>query len=382
MEGCFSHRIAQLLLDETPVLAVTGTRRRVHPENMLTFGASFYAQITAAASVRTAYRAALGALERQPDPQVDRFELATREDRHEITLPLPEAHHRAPQPLIVESSVRSIGVPSWAGFAGRRAELTMLAEDIPAAGVRLLSLHGPAGIGKTWLAAEFVARFGWRFPDGVLWFACNPTTTAAEILAQVARLLGITGHPAPGDVRAALDGRHALLALDGVDALASWAELERLGAWMRDLPAGSCVILTARDLSNLLPRAGESRMHTVQPFVYKAARTLAMRLAVERGVESLDVDTIDDFLDRTRLWPWLIVRGVALIEALGYRRGTGRSRPARSQSGGPGGRVSQPAAPCPGRRARSPPAPAEPCSGPARCDRRRVWRASWAGRRI
>ncbi len=102
--------------------------------------------------------------------QADRFELLTLEDVHEITLALPEARLRAPRPLVIESPVHQVGVPSLAGFAGRREELTMLAEDIPGADVRLCALHGPAGIGKSWLAAEFVARFGWRFPDGVLWF--------------------------------------------------------------------------------------------------------------------------------------------------------------------------------------------------------------------
>jgi tetratricopeptide (TPR) repeat protein len=57
----------------------------------------------------------------------------------------------------------------------------------------------------------------------------------------------------------------------------------------------------------------------VQPLAYKAARTLAMRLAVERDIEALDVDTIDDFLDTTRHWPWLIVHGVTLIEAIGIQ---------------------------------------------------------------
>jgi tetratricopeptide (TPR) repeat protein len=317
MDGCFSHRITHLLIDETPVRAVVGTRRRVNPENMLAFAASFYAQLTSGASVRVAYRAALGVLDRRPGGQADRFELVVSEDMHEITLPLPEAQSRASRPLVTESAVRVADVPQLPGFVGRREELTMLAEDIPAAGVRLFALQGPPGIGKSWLAAEFASRFSWRFPDGVLWFPCNAMTTCAEIVAQVARLLDLPVHSAAGAVLDALNGRRMLLVIDGVDALDSWAELERLGAWVRDIPAENCAILTAHHLSNLLPRAGESRSHTMTPFSYKAARTLAMRLAVGRGIDALDVDTIDDFLDRTRNWPALIVQGVALVEAAG-----------------------------------------------------------------
>jgi hypothetical protein len=170
MDGCFSQRMAQLLIDETTVEAGAGTRRRVNPDNMLAFAVQFYTQLTAGASVRTAYRAALAELEHKPDGQADRFELIARDDVHEVTLPLPEARSRASRPLVVESPVRLTGLPSLPGFAGRREELTALAEDFPASGVRLLSMHGPAGIGKSWLAAEFASRFAWRFPDGVLWF--------------------------------------------------------------------------------------------------------------------------------------------------------------------------------------------------------------------
>jgi tetratricopeptide (TPR) repeat protein len=315
MDGCFSQRLAQMLTAETPVLAVVGTRRRISPDNMLAFTATFYAQIAGGVSVRAAYRAALSG----QAGQVDRFELVAREDRHEITLTLPDARLRAARPLIVESPVKRIGVPSLAGFVGRRDELTMLAEDIPAAGVRLLALHGPAGIGKSALAAEFAARFGGRFADGVLWVACNAMTTSAEVVAQVAQFLDLPLHTRPDQVLDALKDRRVLIALDGVDALAARADMERLGAWIRDIPAGSCAILTARHLSALLPREGESRSHTVMPFTYKAARTLAMRLAVERDLEALDVDTIDDFLDRTRQWPALIAQGVTLIEVEGIQ---------------------------------------------------------------
>ncbi|MBN1967508.1 MAG: NACHT domain-containing protein, partial [Anaerolineae bacterium] len=314
MDGCFSQHFARLLLDETPVQAVVGTRRRVNPENMLAFCAPFYTQLTGGTGVRAAYRAALG---HQSAGQADRFELMVRDDVHEVTLALPGARLRAPHPLVTENTVRVIGVPQQPGFVGRRDELTMLAEDLPTEGVRLFALQGPAGIGKSWLAAEFAARFGWRFPDGVLWYTCHAMTTWAEIVAKIARLLDLPAHSSSGAVLEALNGRRILLALDGVDTLTSWAELERLGAWVRDLPAENCAVLTARHVSNLLPRAGESRLHTVTPFSYKAARTLAMRLAVERGIDALDVDTIDDFLDRTRNWPALIGRGVTLVEADG-----------------------------------------------------------------
>ncbi len=64
-----------------------------------------------------------------------------------------------------------------------------------------------------------------------------------------------------------------------------------------------------------------------------------MRMAVERDIDALDVDTIDDFLDRTRFWPWLIVRGVALVEAVGIESALYDLAATRSECGGPGGGV-------------------------------------------
>jgi tetratricopeptide (TPR) repeat protein len=322
MDGCFSQRMARMLIDDTPVEAVVGTRRRVSARTALTFASHFYAQLTARSSVRTAFRAAIGELERQPESQADRYELVMNDDLREVTLPLPEPRERASHSLVVDGMPRIVGVPSPVGFVGRRDDLRRLAGDMPDSGVGLCAVHGPSGIGKSWLAAEFVTRFAWRFPDGALRVSCSAMTTSQEIIAQAARLLELPLYALPDDVLAALRERRALLALDGVDTLASSAELERLGGWIRSIGpgAGSWVLLTARRLSEMLSRAGEGRAYRLEPFDHRAARTLAMRLAVEREVDALDVDTIDDFLDLTRGWPWLIVRGVELVGTLGIER--------------------------------------------------------------
>ncbi len=330
MDGCFSRRMAQMLVDETPVAAVIGTRRRVTESNASLFAARFYAELTGGSDVRKAYRAALGELKRRPDGQADRYDLVIDEDVHEVTLPLPDGRIRAARPLIAGGMPCLLDVPQPVGFVGRREELNTLAEAIPTSGHGAYVLHGPAGIGKSWLAAAFAARFGWRFADGVVWFHCNAMTTAQEVAARLARVLDLPGHTPLADLVAALRTRRVLLVLDQVDALASWAELERLGTLIRDVAASgaaddggttsgasSWVLVTARDTSGLLRGDGESLALDVLPFTPKESRTLAMRLAVERNLDVLDVDTIDDFLERTLNLPWLITQAIEMVEAQG-----------------------------------------------------------------
>jgi hypothetical protein len=317
LDGGFSRRIGELLVAETPVQAVVGTRRRVNPDNALAFNARFYAELTGGADVREAFRAAVRELKDRPTGQADRYELVADDDLHEIALPLPEGNERAARPLLVESAARMDGVPSPAGFVGRRDMLDKLGEDIPASKLGVYVLHGPGGIGKSWLAAEFAGRFGWRFPDGVLWFSCRDVTTTQEVIARLAQLLELPAYLPLDDVLDALVTRRVLLVLDHVDAITSRAEQGRLGTLVHGIAAaGSSVIVTVRRLNERLLPGGEGRTRTVDKFGPKDARTLAMRLAVERGIDVLDVDTIDDFLERTLSVPWLIAKGVELVGAL------------------------------------------------------------------
>lgn len=326
MDGCFSRAMGQMLIDETSVMAVVGTRRRVSEANTATFTTRFYAELTSGTDIRKAYRTALGELKRRPDGQADRFDLVIDEDVHEVTLPLPDGRVRAARPLFAGGMPRLFDVPHPVGFVGRREELSTLAAAIPASGCGVQVLHGPAGIGKSWLAAAFAARFGWRFSDGVVWFRCNAMTTAQEVAARVAHVLNVPLYTPLPDLVALLHRRRVLLVLDQVDALASWAELERLGALIRNVAAGgaagnaaggSWVMVMARSVSDLLRSNGEGQALNVLQFTPKESRTLAMRLAVERDLDALDVDTIDDFLERTLNLPWLIAQGIEMVEAQG-----------------------------------------------------------------
>ncbi|MFD9304952.1 BTAD domain-containing putative transcriptional regulator [Streptomyces sp. NPDC060048] len=137
-------------------------------------------------------------------------------------------------------------------FTGRDAELTELADRLraaPAGGGVMVS--GPAGAGKTALAAAAAHRADAVFPDGRvlvrLRTASGDRPAGAEALAAVLRAFGTTGTlPADEDGLAALlnrltEGRRILLVLDDV---ASAAQLRPLLA-----AVPGCVVLgTCRGL--------------------------------------------------------------------------------------------------------------------------------------
>jgi tetratricopeptide (TPR) repeat protein len=296
LDGGFSKRLAQMLIDQTQVEVVIGSRRRAADDRTAAFNSRFYAGVASGISPLQAFRIAVS-----ETGLADRYELVDRDDLADGTLLM--ASDRAERPLLTDSQPRSVNLPHHAGFIGQREILDDLAEaEIPA-----LALLGRAGIGKSWLAAEFAGRFGWRYRDGIVWFDVNPQTDVREIKTLITNVLETPDIPAQTAM---------LLVLDQIENLAmdqGPAMIELIA----QLGATSRVMLVGRRMPDALVRLDNCHVYAVEPFNIKSARTLALRLAVERQIEALDVDTIDEFIERTLYLPWLIARGADLIESDG-----------------------------------------------------------------
>jgi tetratricopeptide (TPR) repeat protein len=331
-EGCFSRPMAEALIKHTTVKAVIGTRRRVSAEIGHRFNVQFYRALSGGAHIRSAYRAAVREIKEKAGGQADRFELVIDEEQDEVTLKLPRPTESGPRPLIVPTIPRTLDVPALAGFVGRRDLLRQIAADLPGQGV--VVLHGPRGIGKTWLAAQWATRFGWRFPGGIGWLHCTAVTTAQDVVSLLGRLCEVSLGTPRDDLLAAIRQRPVLLVCDQADEITSSAELARITTLIQQITqrGGASVLVTLRRESDVHPPddqpltldtvrgwlpPGGGRIHTIERFSPKEARTLAMRLAVEHDVDALDVDTIDDCLERTLNFPWLIGEGVRLIREFG-----------------------------------------------------------------
>jgi predicted ATPase/class 3 adenylate cyclase len=75
-------------------------------------------------------------------------------------------------------------------FLGRERELAEVCGLLAREDVRLLTLTGPGGTGKTRLALQAAAEASESFPDGVYWVPLAPLRDPALVLEEAARVVG------------------------------------------------------------------------------------------------------------------------------------------------------------------------------------------------
>jgi predicted ATPase/class 3 adenylate cyclase len=76
-------------------------------------------------------------------------------------------------------------------FVGRESELAQVGELLAEPTLRLLTLTGPGGTGKTRLAIQAAADASERFPGGLWWVALAPITDPSLVLSEIANSLGV-----------------------------------------------------------------------------------------------------------------------------------------------------------------------------------------------
>jgi predicted ATPase/DNA-binding CsgD family transcriptional regulator len=117
-------------------------------------------------------------------------------------------------------------------LVGRERESAGIRQLLAQDEVRLCTLTGPGGIGKTRLAIQAAHDCLPDFPDGVAWVSLAPLTDPDLVLPTIAQAIGVVGpgaQPVSERIARALDGRHMLIVLDNFEHLAVAArELARL----------------------------------------------------------------------------------------------------------------------------------------------------------
>src|SRR5206468_4634441 len=105
-----------------------------------------------------------------------------------------------------------------------RAVLQLLAAEE----VRILTLTGPGGVGKTRLALEGAARLAPVFAGDVVWVPLSAVTDSSQVAAAVAHAVGVV-ESAAATVRdalaLALRDRHLLLVVDNFEQVQAAAPL-------------------------------------------------------------------------------------------------------------------------------------------------------------
>ncbi|HEV2107460.1 MAG TPA: LuxR C-terminal-related transcriptional regulator [Thermomicrobiales bacterium] len=131
-------------------------------------------------------------------------------------------------PVLLQSLATSNNAPekflpaSLSSFVGRHREIKAICALVRREEVRLLTLTGPGGVGKTRLAIEAAARLRENYADGAGFVALAGITDPNLVIPAVAQALGIP----EADERAALprlktflSRRQVLLVLDNVEHL-------------------------------------------------------------------------------------------------------------------------------------------------------------------
>ena len=124
-------------------------------------------------------------------------------------------------------------------LVGRKKELGDALRLLTEEGVRLLTVTGPGGVGKTRFAVEAATESLTRFTDGVRFADLSPLRSADGVLPAIAQTVRARGAP-----ESALRDQHMLLVLDNVEHVTAAAPA--LGALL-DECRGVTMLVTSRE---------------------------------------------------------------------------------------------------------------------------------------
>src|SRR5215218_7586822 len=181
----------------------------------------------------------------------------------------PRSHLATPVPLT--------------SFVGRERELAAMVDLLSQPGIRLVTLTGPGGAGKTRLALRVADVVAARFPDGVWFVPFAPVRDGSLVPAAIAQVLGLkvaSDRPVVDSLRDYLERRTGLLLLDNLEHLLD-------AVWVIPALLGGCPGLTVLATSRAVLRVSGEHDYPVPALTLPTAvddvQTEAVRLFVDRA---------------------------------------------------------------------------------------------------
>ena len=203
--------------------------------------------------------------------------------------------------------LRSLGrtnlpVAAWP-LLGRERELADI-RALVADGVRLLTLSGPGGSGKTRLALQAAAELSEEFRDGTFFAALAPLRETHAVRSTVAESVGLQPDD---DVAGWLASKKVLLVLDNLE------HLEGVAALVAELLVGEVVVLaTSRAPLHL----SAERELPVEPLLDDAAAELFVSRAAASGRHIAVDETVTAVCRRLDNLPLAIELAAARVKLL------------------------------------------------------------------
>ena len=225
-----------------------------------------------------------------PSPELQRlqWQILRQDPQLDVKPPLP--------PLVVPAPLTP--------FVGRDGQADNVAAAL--ASDRLVTLHGPAGVGKSRLALEVASTVRTRFPDGVWWVDLTVATDGPAVPARLAQTLGVSAPPGMSVQKALvtyLEHRQLLLVCDNCEHVVG-----SLGTLALDLLRGAPGLRVLATSRVYLAVPGEARWE-VPPLAVPAAEDDeasiaacdAVRLFQQRRGKRVDDPTVNTLLEVGRL---------------------------------------------------------------------------------
>ena len=196
-------------------------------------------------------------------------------------------------------------------FIGRQRELAGAEALLRRHGVRLVTMTGAGGSGKTRLALEVAAAVAEQYEHGVSWVPLSSVSNADAVMSAIGRALG------GGSAAEAIGNRHVLLLLDNFEhVIAAAPEVATLLSDCRHLD----LLVTSRERlslqgEHLYPVEPLARKESVELFLARArainpdfetdarldelcARLDDLPLAIELAAARTSLMTVDQLIER------------------------------------------------------------------------------------
>lgn len=205
--------------------------------------------------------------------------------------------HAAGSRRLPAKPARLVRLPApLTGFVGRGPEVEAVSALLGQAEVRLLTLLGVGGVGKTRLAIRAAETVAGQFADGVVFVSLAPILESELVLPTIVQSLGLrpvlTQSPL-GQLQAALLGKRLLLVLDNVEHVAAAAPA------VVELLTG-CDTLTVLVTSRVRLRVSGERVFSVQPLGVPRPPAAGTPDRAPSPAELTQVESVQLFVERAR----------------------------------------------------------------------------------